>query len=551
MSDPAPYWRSGQAPPSDGGSTVDVDLPRRLGRDRTDGGDPSRTVSFEKSPFVSLASLMAAVRRRWRLCGFMALAAVAVAVALSLAYPPPYSATTILLLRHPSSGNPTRAMANDMELIKTRTVAEDVVDRLDLDLDPSELVSNYEATALSDNLMRINVKGQSPDEAVRRADAVADSFLDFRSSEFERQSQVMVEALEEREKEITTELDTIVSEINNSSADAAAGSNADIRGFGELLARRAGLTQDLEQLRRRIDDGAIETESVIRQSRIVDVASEDERSPLRLLVANVAAGMVGGMGLGIGLVVVQAATSDRVRWRGDVSTALGAPVAVSVGPLRGPLWRQRRRFRRQLSRPLGEVSRIVRHLRNSLSSGDSGKRALTLVSVNSDGAAALLVASLAAEMLKAKKKVLVVDMSGNSILARFFRMRGPETSEVPVKGLDSTLWLTFHSLEPGNPLEEGQLQSALEFRRKADVVLTLVTVDPALGGWHLTEGAGPAVALVTAGRSSPTALRSAADMALAAGLQLGSTVLVGADPNDDTVGTRRGFAASADMPSHR
>lgn len=537
LSDRQPSRRSLPVPPAYGGPAVDVDVPRSLiTTTPAAGGDDRHAVSFEKTPFVSLPSLVGAVRRRWRLVTATALAGVAAAVVLSLVYPPSHSATTVLLLRHPNSANPTRAMAHDAELLETRTVAQGAIRRLGLDVRPDNLVSDYAAVPLSDELMQITVNGPSGAEAVRRADAVAHAFLDFRENEFERQWQVVMTALQEREDELQSQLDSVVKEISALEASADVGS---VRPYGDLLSRRADLSKELKAIRQRMEDGARETRTVVGQSRIIDVASKDERSPLKVLAANVAAGAVGGLGLGVGLVMVHAATSDRVRWREDVAAALGAPVAVSAGALRGPLWAQRWRFRRHRSRPNDDLSRIARHLEGSLTPFESGKRAVTVVSIESDAAAALCVASLAVELLEADRKILIADLSGTWVFGRFFRLPRGDGSPVPVEEIHPKLWVSFGAPAPPHPLKDHQAEPDLESRSDADVVVTLVTVDPALGVWPLIEGTGSAVAVVTAGRSRPTALRSAAHMLRGAGLFLDSTVLIGTDRDDDTVGAPR------------
>jgi capsular polysaccharide biosynthesis protein len=542
MSDRPPSPRSLPMSPSHDGAAGDVELPRSLVTGTTDGGgETPHAVSFEKTPFVSLPYLMAAVRRRWRLCAATGLAAASVALVLSLAYLPSYSATTTLLLRHPNLANPTRAMANDTEFLETRSVARDVVRRLGLDVTPTELVADSAAFPLSDNVMQITVSAPSVDEAVRRADALAQAFLDFRKSEFERQWRVTADALTEREKELSGDLESVVNEISRLAPAAEGARDADVRGFGELLTRRADLSRELEEIRQRIDDGAIETQSIVGQSRIVDAASEDERSPLKALAFNVIAGTVGGLGLGVGLVMLQAAASDRVRWRGDVAAALGAPVAVSTGAFRGPLWVQRWRFRRHRARPNADLARIVRHLADTLSSVDSGRRGVTVVSVDSDAAAALSVASLAVGLLERGSDVLIEDVSAGSVLARLLGMKDREPRAVPIEEVQSTLWLT---VDPSQSLEDGHLPSDLDSWRDADIVLTLATVDPAVGTGLLVHGRGPAVAVVTAGGSSPTALRSAAYTVRSAGLQLASTVLIGAHRHDETLGVPGAAAGS-------
>jgi hypothetical protein len=77
----------------------------------------------------------------------------------------------------------------------------------------------------------------------------------------------------------------------------------------------------------------------------------------------------------------------------------------------------------------------------------------------------------------------------------------------------------------------------------ADLVLTLITLDPAFGGDHLATWATDAVAVVTAGRSTGTTIHSIAEMIRLSGTRLDSVVLVGADKQDQSLGVVNGPAA--------
>ncbi len=72
--------------------------------------------------------------------------------------------------------------------------------------------------------------------------------------------------------------------------------------------------------------------------------------------------------------------------------------------------------------------------------------------------------------------------------------------------------------------------------RSAELLLTLVTLDPSVGAEHVPSWATSAVAVVTAGRSSWARLHAAGEMIRLAGLPVTSAVLVGADRTDESLG---------------
>ena len=70
----------------------------------------------------------------------------------------------------------------------------------------------------------------------------------------------------------------------------------------------------------------------------------------------------------------------------------------------------------------------------------------------------------------------------------------------------------------------------------ADLLLTLVTLDPATGGEHLATWASEAIAVVTAGRSSAEKVHSAGELIRLAGTRFNSAILLGADRTDASLG---------------
>jgi hypothetical protein len=71
----------------------------------------------------------------------------------------------------------------------------------------------------------------------------------------------------------------------------------------------------------------------------------------------------------------------------------------------------------------------------------------------------------------------------------------------------------------------------------ADLLFTLVTLDPSLGAGHVAGWARSAVAMVTAGQSSVERVHAVGEMIRLAGIDLMSAVLVGADKSDESLGT--------------
>ncbi len=486
-------------------------------------------------PWVTVSSLVRALHRRWRLWCVAACCGLLTGILLSLAFPPAHSASTTILLRHLRQSDPSGAMATDANLAKTRTVARAALRRLGSDLPIDKFISSYRATPITDDLLQVTATASSGPEAVRRANSVAESFLEFRREELRRELQVALQTLRQRTDELTRELASLNEAINAISSSSSQGpNNPEVRRLGELLTNRGSIQEELGSLRRQVDDIRQETNAAVEKSRVVDRASRDDRSLLRAALPNGAAGLVAGLGLGVGWVILQEVVSDRVRRREDIAAALEIPVGVSVGSFRGPIRVQRWRLRRQQDAPGGDLWRIVQHLRDCLSHQDASSPALIVLSVESDRPAALATAALAIDLSNEGRRVLVADLSPRAPLASLFQVPVTKTSTVYM-GSASTLWITF----PTTASRPEDRQTALDhdFSRKIDVVLVLASINPADGAWHLKEWASAAAPVVTAGRSTANALRSTSHMLRVAGLELAPAILVGADRTDDSLGT--------------
>jgi hypothetical protein len=273
---------------------------------------------------------------------------------------------------------------------------------------------------------------------------------------------------------------------------------------------------------------------------------------VKSVTLDVAGGLIGGLTLGMGIVVVGALVSDRLRRRDEVAEAFGAPVGLSVGVLR-----KRRRLKaipRRAARRDLDMRRVVAHLRNTMPGSSRGPASLVVVAVDDAHVAAQAVASLAVSYASEGKKVIVADLSGRADLARLLRVK--HTGMHPVSR-DGTKFLISvpepDNVAPVGPLQgstlsvvHAQADKALTVAsNSAHVLLTLATLDPAFGSEYLATWATDAVVMVTAGQSSEERIRGVREMIRLAETRLNSVVLVEADKSDQSVGMSSVWEESA------
>jgi capsular polysaccharide biosynthesis protein len=478
------------------------------------------------SPFVSVRTLLAALRRRWHPWVFLALLSLLGGLAVAVFLPPPYTATATLLLAHPSGTDAERAMPTELELLKTRTVAQGAVDQAHLNLSAQDLLAQYDGAVGSDQILTVTATATTAGEAARRADAVAASFLAFRQSQFRQQLQAAVGALQDRVNTLATELSTLDDQVNAYSA-APQKDPVAIRAFGDVLTHRAQLADQISTLQREVDTNRSDTGAVIAGSRVVDKAAGNKRSAAKKFVEYALAGLVLGLVVGVGGIVSHEVISEAVSSRVDTANALGVAVTVSVGAIATPLWGRRRRLPADPTKVPG-VALIVRHLRQALDHPPGPQAGLVVATVGGEWPSVVAVAGLARELAAAGRRVRIVDATRAS--------SGPlRQLAAPAPASDGRGAIGVVPAMPGATADTATASDDNE------AVIVLANLDPELGALHLRAWASTAVAVVMAGKATPTALQSAAQMLRAAGIDLVSGALVGAARSDETLGvpTRR------------
>ena len=191
------------------------------------------------------------------------------------------------------------------------------------------------------------------------------------------------------------------------------------------------------------------------------------------------------------------------------------------------------------------MQRIVAHLRDAVPESSRGAAALAVVPVDNAQVAALSLVSLAVSCAQQGKQVVVADLSSGAPAAHLLGAKDPGVRAVSVNGAQLVVAVPDRDdVVPVGPLHrtspQAQPAPASEALAaayaSADLLLTLVTLDPSLGGEHLATWATDAVVVVTAGRSSSTKIHAVGEMIRLAGTPLVSAVLVGADKTDESLG---------------
>jgi hypothetical protein len=371
---------------------------------------------------------------------------------------------------------------------------------------------------------------------------MAAAYLQYRRELLLAQEQAVLAGLQQKISQAQQNVDAIGTQIGQISAlPVSPVREAELSNLRSQRSQQQAAVTQLEQTtssNQATTEAA--TEQMVHGSEVLDPAVATTHSRLKLALIYVAVGLLVGLVIGLLIVAVQALASDRLRWRDDITQALAAPVRLSVGAVRVRRWLPRKR-RLAVARD-SDVRRIVSYLRSVVyGRGVSG---LALVSVGNEDVAAVTLISLAVSCAHENKRVVVADLSDGARAARLIGASGAgiQTAVVDDESLVVAVPDRF-AVVPVGPLDRPPtrtLPAASEELRatyaSADLMFTLVTLDPSLGAEHLPTWARDAVVLVTCGQSSATRIHAIGELIRQSGMQLVSAVLVGADKSDETLG---------------
>jgi len=513
---------------------------------------------------VSLAFIKAAMRRRTRFWCVAALIGFLIGCGYYASSPPVYKASTSLLLTPGPYENVNTAASNDEAMAGSRTVAGLAIQKLGLSESPASFLASYTATAITERVLSITVSAPSSAQAVLRANAVGAAFLQFRAKEMENEQQLVLASLNQQISQAEQHYNSLNTQINQLSSQ----SQPDTQRLKTLRNQRTQATATLYGLQQAALGNQTVTQpataSAVNGSVILDGAIPLAHSRFKPLVLDGGIGLIFGLVLGLGIIVIQALVSDKLRTRDDVAQALRCPLKLSVGPvpsgrgLAGRIGLAGRDRRSQAGHP--EVLRIAGHLGRLVSAGANGggdpggtvptpgAASLAVVPVDDLRVPALALVSLATSRAGAGERVIVADLCRGAPAAKLLGVGAPGVG--PVNGYDSRLVVavpTGDEVVPGGPLRGGHdeaersafAEEVAGACQPGSVLLTLITLEPSLGSEHLATWAADAVAMVTAGRSSWTKIRGVTEMIRLSGVHLVSAVLVGADKTDESLGLAR------------
>jgi len=535
--------------PKDNGPALDP-WPDEGLRDTEIGGEEEDLAAERPAAFISLAFLGSALKRSMRLWVTTAVVGIIVGVGLYVKSPPPYQATTSILITNDPGQNPADESQTNIALAQSQAVAGQALKQLGLTESSNVFLAGYTVTATSTQVLEFTVSAPSSAESVRRASVLAQVFLQFRANYLNGQLQTELTALNDQ----VTQAGQQVTSINQQIAAEQAKPVTDTQ-RAKLASLQTQLTNAQNALSS-AQSNAVTTSAADRALTATQIKGSQPLSAPTALPRSFKKGIafyvfltfIIGLVLGMAFVIIRALISDRLRRREEVAEAIGAPVRLSVrsgaGHSRLPgLRRGTAGENLDARRIVAHLNGLVTQLSGAVPQGSRRSRGLAIVAVDNTAEVAPSVVQLAEWNAKQGKKVVLADLADGRHAAGLLgaaepgihAVDRPDGEIVVVVPERDDIALTGPVPGSANPPSAVSPELAAACA-SADLVFTLASLNPASGGDYLSTWSTSAVALVTAGRSSSTRIRAVGEMIRMAGLRFASVVLLGADKDDETLG---------------
>lgn len=506
--------------------------------DLPDGTEPATDAPTR---LVSLGEIGAAINRSKRLWCITAVVGLLLGGALFIATKPSYQVTVSVLITNDPSQDPVSQQSTNQLLAEAPTLGAMMVKQLGLNETPAAFIKTYTVTVTSNEVLTIALSASSAGVATSQATSLATEFLKYRAEVLENQQSAEFAAQNQQsaqEQQIVSSLEKQVSKVQSGTAPSGQGTS-----LANLQAQQTKATDALAALQQAVASNQattrIVTTSMISGSGILSTSLPVlVHSQKKTLLEYVGGGLLAGLVLGMTYVAIRAIVTDRPRRRADIAEALGAPVRITVVAAGGG---RRLRGRGRAGHRADKTRRVVGYLRSALHSNTKATAALAVVAVDNATAAASMVADLAGACAHEGKRVVVADLSGGSLAGQL----GVSTLGIHTVTINQErVLLTVpepDDLAPIGPVSRkipaaAGIEGLAAAFSKADILITLVTLDPAVGADHLSTWTNEAVAVVTAGASTTVKLHATGEMIRCAGIHLTSAILLGADRKDESLG---------------
>lgn len=511
----------------------ETDIPA-MGQNGTDN-------AFELHQYLALLRA-----RKWILLSVTA-AVLVVVLVFSLLQTPVYQGESRVVFEQlpqvPSSVYvPPSTLATESELAKSAQVADRVIDDLGLRATPESVLGHVTVTPVGIDSQVLVIAYSSTDPKLARdaATSFAQNYLLYRRQRAFNALQDAKRGLQAKAEDLERRIDDLADESDQAKAagDAALAES--------LQADRSTFSNRLIGLNQRIDDLLPET-STNPYGQVIEPASLPTSPTSPNLSRNLVLGVLVGLILGVSAALLRERIDERLRGRDDVELAAQAPVLATVprfdhvSPPQPVL----------LSDPTGAASESYRNLRTSLEFLQSREtsKAIIVTSPSVGEGKTVTTVNLAVTVAQAGGRTLLVSADlRRPTLEAYFGVSNKAGLSSWLVGLDRDLSTVIHPTAvanldvlpsgpiPPNPAEllaSPRLTDLIvEVDRAYDVVLfDCPPALPVTDGILLASRIGRALLVVNAISTRRMAVTHAREKIQGVGAKVVGAVLNGLDPS--------------------
>lgn len=503
------------------------------------GPRPGRAAVNEQP--LDLGRVLRTLRRRWRWLGGLIAVGVAYGTLLTLIQSPVYKARSLVLLPPSATdpqGRPLRSMETEAAIAKSAEILQAAGATFDPPLSARTLRDKVETQVLSADILRVDVEAGRARAAKELADAVANAYVSYSNGAAAVQADSRVAVLQaqgvdldRRIRELETEINAGIvklSGLDQRSAEAA----RQVALLDAMRTEQVEASRQLSTVNGRIADVKLSAQLSSRGTRVLQTADMPSRAAQPRPLFNIGGAGVVGMLAGVVIALAFDRNDGRLRRRGDIARAVGAPVVASLSV---PRRKREARCRALLDlwQPNVVEALALRQAFTRLGVADEQPPANVLVvTLPGDPAGPLLALEMGAFAASMATSTAVVIASDDRSTAEV-RTACAAARNSPVR---PRLWV--HDLTSATDSVD---------LRHADLSLAVVVSD----GKALTAptwGRRTLAALVvTAGHATPEELAAAALACADSGHPVRGVVVANPDANDRTSGLLRPAMAARDQ----
>ncbi len=383
---------------------------------------------------ASLSFIVAAARRRRRTALIFAVIGLFLGAGLFVAKPPPYRASTEVFLTLGPNENANTAIDTDEALATSRPVAAAALKQLGPVTSVNSLLASIVAVPVTDRVLLITVTEHSSAEAVSVASAVTSAFLRYRNSQLESYQQLVTNSLNQQiskgQAKVTTLTRQIAALTGHTKTATAAAQLSTLKGeLTQAATAQTTLVAGARSTQQTTDSG---TSVAVSGSSVINAAALIPKSRPKQAIIYAVTGLFAGGALSIGIVVIFALISDRLRWRDDIAHALGTSVRLSVGPVRLRRWLPLPGHRGLAAVSDPRIQRVASHLRGRVSASPGS--GLALIPSDRDDVAAVAIVALALSCAEQGSRVILADLCPGAPAARLLAAADPGLHQVETAG---------------------------------------------------------------------------------------------------------------------